>query len=55
MDARTVSPELFATIFPEGSPPTLAKHLTMTHMEHIPNGSSVIHRIVQLILYLTEE
>jgi hypothetical protein len=61
MDVRTDSMKLFAETFSEGvdlllsSPPTLAKHSPMIHRDHGPYGPMIIvHRIVKLILYLTE-
>ena len=60
MDIRTISPELFTTIFPEGidlllaSPPTLAHHLPRSHRVHTPMDPDVVRHILHLILHFSE-
>jgi hypothetical protein len=60
MDARTIAPEIFTTNIPEGMDIllvnilALAQNPPIAQRGHIPNSPSVLNRLNQLRLYLTE-
>ncbi len=60
MDARTISPELLRSTFPEGidlllaSPSMIARHVPKTHIYRISMGPDVVRHILHLIMYLSE-